>query len=77
MRGPRVVKGVISCASPVVAGAGDGVGLAGTTGDFFCGTESEARREGRRFADGLCERFSFKTTRQNFIIPDGDALMPF
>lgn len=80
MRGPRDVKAVVWAGVVdgllVVAGAVAGGELVGVVGVVFVETESLAKR-GRCLADGLRERFSFKTRRQNRMSPDGDALIPF
>ena len=77
MRGPRDVNAEVSAGTggffAVTAGADSGVALAGAIGAPFL-------REillTRRVADNLCERFSFKTRRQNRMSPDGEALIPF
>jgi hypothetical protein len=77
MRGPRDVNAVVSGVLLAVADVVGNMVLVGAIGEVFGGTEAAARRAGRCLADNLCERFSFKTRRQNRISPDGEAGMPF
>lgn len=77
MRGPCDVNAEVSAGIGgdfwVMAGAGGSGAFVGTIGTLF---ERETFLA-RRVADNLCERFSFKTRRQNRISPDGEALIPF
>ena len=70
MRGPRDVKAEVSVGAGAgfgfMAGAGGCVALAGATGTAFNGLARLARFAGRRLADDLRERFSFKKRWQNF-----------
>ena len=60
-----------------MAGAGGGVTLAGATGAVFDELARLARLAGRRLADDLRGRFSFKKRWQNFITETSDVGMPF
>ena len=61
----------------VMAGAGGIVVLAGTTGGVFDELARLARFVGRRLADDLRGRFSFKKRWQNFMTETSDVGMPF
>ena len=77
IRGPRDANAEVSVGTVVgllvVAGVGSNVALAGAIGALF----DEEALSARRLADNLCERFSFKTLRQNRMSPGGEALIPF
>ena len=81
MRGPREVKAEVSDGAGAgfgfMAGAGGGMALAGATGAVFDELARLARLAGRRLADDLRGRFSFKKRWQNFITETSDVGMPF
>jgi len=60
-----------------MAGAGGIVALDGATGAVFGELARLARFAGRRLADDLRGRFSFKKRWQNFITETSDVGMPF
>jgi hypothetical protein len=60
-----------------MAGAGGGVVVAGTIGTLFGELARLARFAGRRLADDLRGRASFKKRWQNFITETSDVGMPF
>ena len=80
IRGPRDVKSEVSTGTGAgfwfMAGAGD-VGLAGTIGAVFGELARLARLAGRRLADDLRGRASFKKRWQNFMTETSDVGMPF
>lgn len=81
MRGPRDVKADVSAGVGTgfgfMAGSGGGVALAGETGAVFDELSLLARFAGRRLADDLRRRFSFKKRWQNFMTETSEVGMPF